>query len=164
MLEYAKKKNALKQKIEIKLKFKKITNLLDFRFPKLEENYFRNLTFGIYLLKQAKSYTKEQLDENGKYTYKFDCCFENIIKVKINSRHSGSLKYFVYVEFDSTDKINPIRSWYCTCKVGARTVGTCAHVTSIIWYLGIGLNNRNLLKRKGADLFIDFCFDAKQSK
>ncbi|CAC5402839.1 unnamed protein product [Mytilus coruscus] len=28
-----------------------------------------------------------------------------------------------------------ISEWYCTCKVGARIVGCCAHVSSVLWYL-----------------------------
>ena len=26
--------------------------------------------------------------------------------------------------------------YYCTCKAGARTAVSCAHVASILWYLG----------------------------
>ena len=29
---------------------------------------------------------------------------------------------------------------YCTCRNGARTVGCCAHVIIIIWYLGYAEN------------------------
>jgi hypothetical protein len=29
-----------------------------------------------------------------------------------------------------------VKGWYCQCKSGTRVVGTCAHVVSIIWYLG----------------------------
>lgn len=26
--------------------------------------------------------------------------------------------------------------WYCQCKAGQRTVGCCAHVATVVWYLG----------------------------
>ena len=29
-----------------------------------------------------------------------------------------------------------ITGWYCQCKVGARTIGCCAHVAAVLWYLG----------------------------
>ncbi|CAC5387886.1 unnamed protein product [Mytilus coruscus] len=29
-----------------------------------------------------------------------------------------------------------IEGWHCTCKAGARVVGCCAHVASVLWYLG----------------------------
>ncbi len=35
-----------------------------------------------------------------------------------------------------------IPGWYCKCKCGARTVGCCAHICSVIWYLGYGRVNR----------------------
>ena len=25
--------------------------------------------------------------------------------------------------------------WYCTCKVGGRVIGCCAHISSLMWYL-----------------------------
>ena len=31
-----------------------------------------------------------------------------------------------------------VLSWYCTCSVGARIVGSCCHIASIIWYLSFG--------------------------
>lgn len=31
---------------------------------------------------------------------------------------------------------NPIGGWYCQCKTGARVVGCCAHIASVLWYLG----------------------------
>nr|XP_023015040.1 TLD domain-containing protein 1 [Leptinotarsa decemlineata] len=30
----------------------------------------------------------------------------------------------------------PILGYYCTCKTGSRTLGICAHVPSVLWYLG----------------------------
>ena len=35
------------------------------KFPKLNESYKRSLTFGVYQLKQARSYTNEHLDETS---------------------------------------------------------------------------------------------------
>ena len=47
-----------------------------------------------------------------------------------------SLKEYVektiWVEFSSSN----VTGWYCTCKIGARTVGCCPHVASVVWYLG----------------------------
>lgn len=28
-----------------------------------------------------------------------------------------------------------VSGWYCQCKVGARVVGCCAHIASVMWYL-----------------------------
>ncbi|GFQ66503.1 uncharacterized protein TNCT_546991 [Trichonephila clavata] len=41
---------------------------------------------------------------------------------------------------------NPNIEWYCLCKVGARVVGCCAHVASILWYLGYWRHNHTQKK------------------
>lgn len=40
----------------------------------------------------------------------------------------------------SNRKQSYIPGWYCECKVGPRTVGCCAHVASVLWYLGYARN------------------------
>lgn len=39
------------------------------------------------------------------------------------------------MEYKSTSG-EKITRYYCTCKIGARTLGCCSHVASVIWYLG----------------------------
>ena len=29
-----------------------------------------------------------------------------------------------------------VESWYCKCRAGARVIGCCSHLASIMWYLG----------------------------
>ncbi|CAF3450016.1 unnamed protein product [Rotaria sp. Silwood2] len=41
------------------------------------------------------------------------------------------------VQFDDKDDDEPIKGRFCTCLVGARIIGCCAHVTALIWHLGI---------------------------
>ena len=55
-----------------------------------------------------------------------------LLRAHIQSRHVTSKKYFVYVQYDDSG----IQEWYCQCRTGARTVGMCAHIASLIWYLG----------------------------
>jgi hypothetical protein len=31
---------------------------------------------------------------------------------------------------------SPIQGYYYTCKSGARTLGICAHITSVLWFIG----------------------------
>jgi hypothetical protein len=58
-----------------------------------------------------------------------------IVYCIIQSRHSNSSKYRVYVKYlPNNNEISSIEGWYCTCKNGARTVGCCSHVSSIIYY------------------------------
>ena len=75
-LEMLKKVNTLNELSEIARNYNKRTKKnrvqsdpLKVNFPKLSESYIKSLTFGVYQLKQARSYTNEHLDENGNYIF-----------------------------------------------------------------------------------------------
>jgi len=34
----------------------------------------------------------------------------------------------------------PIGGYYCACKTGTRTLGTCGHISSVVWFLGYTWN------------------------
>jgi len=63
---------ALNFKQFISKKRKKFDHLT-IAFPILTEEYIKYLTFGIYQLKQALSYTYKHLDENGNYIFELNC-------------------------------------------------------------------------------------------
>lgn len=55
-------------------------------------------------------------------------------------RHISRKVYFVYILYHINEHINLtreelIKQYYCNCIVGRRTVGCCAHVMTVIWYL-----------------------------
>jgi hypothetical protein len=125
------------------------------------------LTFGIYQLKQALSYTYKHLDENGNYIFELYEEEANILHVKINSRHQSQVVHNIWIEYDHLLKLtegqNPIMNWYCTCKASARILGMCAHITSVIWFLGVGRHNNQLKNRRKCDFFAKLCIDANVS-
>ena len=46
--------------------------------------------------------------------------------------------------------------WYCTCKAGARVVGCCAHIASVVWYLGWKRWQENpLIKTRGIEQYLE---------
>lgn len=54
------------------------------------------------------------------------------------SRFKSNTWYHTFVLFDKDaagEKI--LKAYCCGCKNGLRTVGTCAHVTCVLWYLGL---------------------------
>ena len=57
---------------------------------------------------------------------------QDLIRVKIQSRHISSKKHLLWIKFTPITVV----AWYCTCRSGARVVGTCSHVAAIICYLG----------------------------
>ncbi|KAJ8687901.1 hypothetical protein QAD02_023696 [Eretmocerus hayati] len=148
-------------------------------FPRytMKDLYF--ISLGSYQLKQAISYYSEHIKTDGKYIFqvcteidridfdKYDISLEDplLIKIRIQSRHSGNTKYCLFILTESentgsrpciqgsTTNENVIVSaqapvsrdpssitssllYYCQCKNGARTIGCCAHVMSVLWFLG----------------------------
>ena len=106
-------------------------------FPKMSETGVRNLTLWVYQLKQAKSYTFEHLDSKGDYNVSVASISNGLLRAQPQSRHVSSKKYVVYVQYEnSSEGCDKIKEWFCQCTTGTRTVGMCAHIASLIWYLG----------------------------
>ena len=127
-------------------------------FPKMDRLCIvKNITLGSYQLKQSLSYLAEHLNQNGKY--EILVAKENlkvkdlrILQACIQSRHANSSKYRVYVKYipNSSNEIDAIKGWYCSCKNGSRTVGCCSYVASIIYYLADGKYKESLPNPAGA--------------
>lgn len=111
-------------------------------FSKLSMESLRDITLGVYQVKQAPSYSKEHMCD-GSYNIMIHKENQNIVKVKIQSRHVKSVTHTLWIEFDPNDFLEPITSWYCTCKVGARVVGCCSHIASVLWFLGYERQQNN---------------------
>lgn len=102
--------------------------------PKLSLNNLRQLTLGVYQLKQAPYYTGEHMADNRLY-FLFICKdLPNLIRVKFQSRHSNCIRHKLKIKY--LPEHSTISRWNCTCKSGSPVVGTCAHVASVLWYLG----------------------------
>ncbi|CAF1611285.1 unnamed protein product [Rotaria magnacalcarata] len=113
-------------------------------FPKMDFNELQELTLGIYQPKQARSYTTEHLNLNGSCTFEVAKESPDLIRSRIQSRLKASTKYDVYVPYNKKS----ISGWYCTCPNGARVVGCCAHVASIIYYLSYARYNQQVLTQR----------------
>lgn len=123
---------------------------LDF-FPHLMESDLKIFTLGSYQLKLAKSYCAEHLN-NGLYIIEIKRddvtgdlqryhMPQNVwlLRGRIQSRHVRAKIYLCYLLINRDAMgVNAIAQYYCTCLTGRRTVGSCAHIASIVWYLGIG--------------------------
>lgn len=68
------------------------------------------------------------------------------LRARICSRFRRRTKYQLWISYVSHGDVNnvPIRGYYCTCKTGARTLGTCVHIASILWYLGFARLQANV--------------------
>ena len=105
-------------------------------FPVLSKTQLQMTTFGTYQLKQAKSYTREHQSEDGEYKIDVHNLAPGLLRVRIQSRHINAKQYFCWIEYNTGNANEQIVAWFCQCKAGQRTVGCCAHVASVIWFLG----------------------------
>ena len=138
MVQMSKEINTLKTYVEEKeldkrsAKWKNVSEVELENFPALDEEQLRDLTCGTYQLKLSSSYIQEHVDG--------DCYFHvheeenNILRVRIQSRHVSSKTYLLWIKYNQSE----IESWYCKCRAGARVVGVCSHVASMLWFLGWG--------------------------
>ena len=110
-------------------------------FPLISEDEMRDITVGIYQLKQAPSYTFEHLSEEGRYEIVRHHTMHDLIRVRIHSRfrNQESQSHNVYIQYRPGRRgAGGIAHYACTCICGKRTLGTCSHVASVLWYLGFG--------------------------
>gem|GEM_PF-2279954 len=125
---------------------------LDF-FPELSLNDLSLYSSGSYQIKQAPAYYADHLNEEGdfefqiakassainyrKYHIDLDAVNSILLKTQLKSRHSNSVKYFVYVLLDkSKNGLPSIIGHTCGCKIGQRVVGCCSHIATILWFFG----------------------------
>lgn len=81
-----------------------------------------------------------------------------LIRVRTYSRFRNATKYQSWIAYrlvreneldaemndDDDDDMNPIQCYYCTCKTGARMLGTCAHIASILWFMRYARHQQNI--------------------
>ncbi|XP_061170898.1 uncharacterized protein LOC133180371 [Saccostrea echinata] len=101
-------------------------------FPRLSEEDLCNLTIGVYQLKLAKGYTAQHMDEEGDYVIMVNADIPDVLQIRIQSRHISGKQCLLWIEHSE----GAVTGWYCQCRAGARVVGACAHVASVLWFLG----------------------------
>lgn len=127
--------------------FKNMTSSDILDFPELTTRDLIVFFTGTYQLKQTISYLAEILDEHDNLSVGFYKENEKIIRVSVPSRHRNKKNYNCYVEY-TPNAIGPgaILRYCCDCANGKRTVGCCAHVAAIIYYLSNGRYEERILR------------------
>lgn len=135
-------------------------------FPNLTLEYLHELTYGTYQVGLSPSYIQdsslraeqeneeEEEDEGDEKIFEIDRNTNEpgFMRIRISSRFRNAVKHQVWIAFneeynqdqDVANEGEPIFGYFCTCKVGARTLGTCAHVVSILWYLGFARHENDV--------------------
>ncbi|KYN20618.1 hypothetical protein ALC57_07026, partial [Trachymyrmex cornetzi] len=113
------------------------------------------LTVGIYQINLASSYIQDKLLKDNDEEFQLDQHFNEsgFLRIRLYSRFRNATRYQIFISYetDNRDDENaahnlnePINGYYCTCQSGARTLGTCAHVASVLWYLGFARHQENI--------------------
>ena len=112
--------------------FRKIidNDLLDFSEMSLDHK--KIFCTGTYQLKQAVSYLKELLGDNNELNFEFHKERNNLVRIKIKSRHK-TLKTYIEYTPNSTG-IECIKRYVCECPNGLRTVGCCSHIATVLFF------------------------------
>lgn len=145
--EYVERKHLNRQRISfVRIEENQIED-----FPHLTEEEIILFALGTYQLKLARSYCSEHL-RNGVYIIEvyrdeqledltdFNIFQTNVflIRIHIQSRHARAREYRSYILIDRDQTgISSILQYYCTCLTGSRTLGSCAHILSVVWYMGL---------------------------
>ena len=85
-----------------------------------------------------------------------------LLGIKIEPKHNYSISCFLTKAIFRRKclmQVNLIKNWYCSCKAGARTIGCCSHVFSVLWFLGFHLKTNKT--KLVATNYLDDIIDAK---
>ncbi|XP_072946923.1 uncharacterized protein [Epargyreus clarus] len=117
------------------------------RFPRLTISDLKRLALGTYQMKQARSYYGEHVRQSGMYSVEINNELDDdvplvlglnnyLLRGRIKSRHVNSRTYYTYLLLSKDDAVantlDAIVGYYCSCLVGKRTVGCCAHVMTVV--------------------------------
>lgn len=129
-----------------------------FMFPRLNYSDLILFALGTYQIRQARSYYGEHIRFHG--SYRIEICRDTqdfsqynlrgssditLIRGKIKSRHISRNQYYVYILIENNvSGRDGIVEYCCNCLVGRRTIGCCAHVMTLVWYLGWARYQENI--------------------
>ncbi|XP_058806441.1 uncharacterized protein LOC131672915 [Phymastichus coffea] len=122
-----------------KLPFRPMTSSDVLDFPELTERDLKILFSGTYQLQQSVSYLAEMMNEDGELELYYLKATNEILKVRVKSRHVNRNTYNCFVHYrPQTNGCAGIVRYCCECANGNRTIGCCAHVAAVIYYLSHG--------------------------
>lgn len=131
-------------------------------FPQLTLEQLRRVCLGSYQLRTSISYMQEHVQTHGGVfvvsmfdppdrsslpaidyeLYGINVRTPLLIKSKLQSRFKSRVEHFQYILVDQEKEgEDSIVSMYCNCESGARTVGCCSHLMTVVWYLAYAHNH-----------------------
>ena len=115
--------------------FRKITDNDMLDFPEMSLDEIKIFCTGIHQLKQAVSYLGELLGDNNELNLEFHKEKNNLVRIKMKSRHKTSKTYRIYIEYTPNGTgLEGIKRYVCECPNGLRTVGCCSHIATVLFF------------------------------
>jgi hypothetical protein len=72
---------------------------------------------------------------------------------------------YILVDVSKTG-VDSIVEYCCQCKTGLRTIGCCAHVMVVLWYLGLGRYESEIARPANSldEFYVDLASDSTDSE
>ena len=114
-----------------------------------------------YQLKLTPAYIQDNLQREQAKQFQMDKLLDEhgLIRVRMYSRFRNITKYQLWIayieedfnwqeneDFADEEPNESILGYWCTCKTGAGKLGSCAHIASILWYLGYARHQPQRIK------------------
>lgn len=140
-LELVDQENVLQKRVEVEKMDRrtqewKKASLDQFpEFPKLSIEDMEDITLGVYQIGLAKRYATLHMKNSTNFEIKLNSEFPNIVRAKIESRFTANKAHDLWIEYSSDpndEGADAIKGFYCKCKQGARTLGCCSHICTVI--------------------------------
>lgn len=101
-------------------------------FPVLSQEDVERIMLGTFQVKISKKYTEQQMDGEAGYNFYVHKERDDLFRAKLKSRFNRRTTHQVWIQTNyEVAGFDGIQAYYCTCKTGARTVGSCSHVASV---------------------------------
>jgi hypothetical protein len=126
-------------KLKQNVKWKKASATAVVGFPKLTDEDVLEITLGPYQKNKGERYIERDLKLDPFYTVYVHKEEDGIIRIKLKSRFRRAVTHNIWIEFKNDESRKPssrILGWFCACEQGARNLGCCAHIASVLLYLG----------------------------
>lgn len=142
------------------IKWKKASAATVVGFPQLSEQDVQEITLGPYQMNQGERYIERDMKLDPLYTVYIHKEEVGIIRMKLKSRFRRAVTHNLWIEYNDDASRKPssrILGWYCCCEQGARNLGCCSHVASVLLHLGRDIHEtpRERKRRVGCFLLLD---------
>ncbi|EGI66282.1 hypothetical protein G5I_05245 [Acromyrmex echinatior] len=116
-------------------------------FPRLDIDFLKELTVGIYQIRLAPAYIQDKLVRDESEVFELDehrneAGFLRVRVFSILQCNEASIMDCLQTSHGDENN-EPITGYYCTCVSGSRILGSCAHVASVLWFLGYARHQPN---------------------